>query len=179
MAESQSTKPTFAERFWARVHRAEGDVCWLWTGARYPKGYGKVALPRANGSPQVLDGAHRVAWLLTHGPVPAGLWVLHRCDNPPCCRPGHLFLGTHADNMRDMHEKGRGGTLGMRPSSARFTDAEVASIRARAQAGESHRSIARSLNADRRQIDRIVSGELYEACGRRPAPGLEGGASSA
>jgi hypothetical protein len=51
--------------------------------------------------------SHRAAWKLTHGPIPDGLQVLHRCDNPPCCNPAHLFLGTQQDNIADMHKKGR------------------------------------------------------------------------
>lgn len=119
MADRESTKATFVERFWSRVARADGDLCWLWTAARFSSGYGRVALPRANGSPQTLEGAHRMAWILTNGPIPANLWVLHRCDNPPCCRPEHLFLGTHTDNMRDMTQKGR--HLGRLRSIVRFS----------------------------------------------------------
>lgn len=76
--------------------------CWLWTGSVDKDGYGRV---RFGGRREL---AHRVAWTLEHGPIPDGMEVRHLvCDNPPCCRPEHLALGTHSDNMRDAAAKGR------------------------------------------------------------------------
>ncbi len=89
------------ERFWTKV--AKGDNCWLWMQGK-SAGYGRFNLWRGP-SHSVL--AHRYAWELTYGPIPDDLPVLHRCDNPPCVRPDHLFLGTQADNLRDMHTKNR------------------------------------------------------------------------
>jgi len=159
MADSKSIKPSFYERFWSRVARADGDACWEWAAARFTAGYGKVALPRS----RKLEGAHRIAWLLTYGPIPNDLWVLHRCDNPPCCRPDHLFLGTCKNNSDDMIAKGRHPRVGVSvPSVNRKLSADrILEIRARAVAGESHRAIALALNINRRTIDRIVSGALY------------------
>lgn len=95
------SKP-LAERFWEKVRKSDG--CWEWTGSRNAAGYGKLS-EGAAGSPRLR--AHRVSWELANGPVPAGLWVLHRCDNPPCVRPDHLWLGTRLDNMQDCARKGR------------------------------------------------------------------------
>ena len=89
-----------AERFWAKVERGEG--CWLFTGYRASHGYGSH---RYQGKAY---RAHRLAYLLTYGTLPSDLNVCHHCDNPGCVRPDHLFLGTQADNMRDMIAKGRG-----------------------------------------------------------------------
>lgn len=89
-----------AEHFWAGVKIGAPDDCWLWTRSRDKDGYGQVNHGRA----------HRATWALTFGAIPASLCVLHRCDNPPCCNPAHLFLGTTADNMADKKAKQRQAT---------------------------------------------------------------------
>jgi len=89
-------------RFWAKVEKTEG--CWLWRGAAR-RGYGAFSPQHGTTRP-----AHRVAWELANSaPIPDGLCVLHRCDNPPCVRPDHLFLGTKKDNAQDAIRKGRRG----------------------------------------------------------------------
>jgi hypothetical protein len=94
--------PSRKEQFWALVDRSGGpDACHPWTGGRSPKGYGVF---------RIYDRAqrtHRIAWRLTCGPIPPGISVLHRCDNPPCCNPDHLWLGTNGDNNIDRTQKGR------------------------------------------------------------------------
>lgn len=99
------------ERFLARAkwndypHPKLGTPCLVWQqpGRRYQGTHGQYAL---DGRPM---GAHRASWLIHRGEIPGGLWVLHRCDNPPCVNPDHLFLGTCKDNVRDMINKGRKG----------------------------------------------------------------------
>lgn len=119
-----------AERFWPRVNRRGADECWPWQGARRAKSYGEVYAPAVAGARQRYQ-AHRVAWVLTNGPIPDGMLVCHHCDNPPCCNPAHLFLGEHADNMRDKCAKGRGGyNRGERSGKAKLTREQVAAIRA-------------------------------------------------
>lgn len=90
-------------RFWARILKSSG--CWVWQGCRQYPGYGRMGLPGKK-----VEYAHRVSWTLHYGEIPVGLRVLHKCDNPPCARPDHLFLGTQADNLADMAAKCRGGT---------------------------------------------------------------------
>lgn len=118
-----------------KVDRSAGpDACWPWTGSqsslgyRERKGYGSF---RMNG---IAFRAHRVAWELANGqPVPAGLFVCHHCDNPPCCNPAHLFVGNAFDNMRDMARKGRWRSRSSRGHLnplARLTEADIPLIRA-------------------------------------------------
>lgn len=96
-----TTPVALATRFWDRLDKT-GD-CWLWMGYCNGDGYGVVSTAAG-----YLALTHRAAWALTNGPIPEGMRILHRCDNPPCCNPAHLFLGTQIDNIRDRDAKGRG-----------------------------------------------------------------------
>lgn len=99
---------TLEERFWPKVDRSAGpNGCWPWMASRV-KGYGHFGVGSRTDQTNKLVIAHRLAWILTHGPVPDGICVCHTCDNPPCCNPAHLWLGTHADNAADREAKGRG-----------------------------------------------------------------------
>ena len=104
-------------RFWEKVDKSAGpNSCWPFMGTRVPKGgYGRVRF----GS---LMAAHRLAWILTHGDICSSeIDVCHSCDNPPCCNPAHLWIGTATDNMKDMRMKGRG--------TPRLTEQQVREIR--------------------------------------------------
>lgn len=99
----QFIHPPLVERFAANVQAGSEFECWPWTGKTIIKGYGRL---RGADGDKVL--AHRLAFELASGtPIPDGLCVLHHCDNPPCCNPSHLFLGTMKDNTLDASAKGR------------------------------------------------------------------------
>ena len=95
-------------RFWEKVMKSSG--CWIWKGAHNQEGYGSIGIGSRTDGTRRLIKAHRMCWYLTYGVIPVGMCVLHRCDNPTCVNPDHLFLGTHADNMRDKKIKGRAKT---------------------------------------------------------------------
>ena len=100
-AGSRLTVEERAARFWSRIRKGVPDDCWEWTAGKFSRGYG-VAW---NG--KVATQASRIVWELTRGKIPSGMQVCHKCDNPGCCNPDHLFLGTMADNMQDKIRKNR------------------------------------------------------------------------
>lgn len=96
-----SRKSEVSDRFWKLVKKSGQNECWPFVGHTREWGYGWF-----NG-PTGPTNAHRVAYMLSKGPIPPGLFVCHSCDNPPCCNPSHLWVGTVGDNTRDMIKKGR------------------------------------------------------------------------
>lgn len=154
--------------FWAKVDKSGGpDACWPWTGARWTiRPYGHL---ERNGHK---IKAHRYSWELTHGPIPTGLQVCHLCDNPPCCNPTHLFLGTQQDNMDDMVSKGRhkNGSRthpeamlrGERHPRAILTASQVAEIRARYIPFEVTQSrLAREYGVSQGAISFVIRGTTW------------------
>lgn len=92
------------ERFWARVKKSDG--CWEWTGGVDTPGYGMLRIPGPRTSHKKVR-ASRYSWELHNGPIPEGMCILHKCDNPACVNPDHLWIGTQSENMLDMHSKKR------------------------------------------------------------------------
>lgn len=107
-------------RMWAKVDKNGPNGCWVYKGARDRRGYGRPG--RLTGGKNGRFYAHRRAYEIYIGPIPAGMLILHRCDNPPCCNPDHLFLGTDADNTADKIRKGRSGCDGERNVHAKLTE---------------------------------------------------------
>lgn len=139
-------------RFWAKVNR-DGD-CWIWTAHVFGSlGYGSFHMGARAARPLY---AHRVSWELTRGPIPAGLCVLHRCDNPKCVKPSHLFLGTQADNMKDAARKGRLHVR--RPKRQVVSDAQVAEMIALRQAGLKLVAIAARYNVSKSFVSFVARG---------------------
>lgn len=112
-----------AERLWSRVDRRTDDECWPWLGAPDKNGYGRIKDEHKRSK-----RAHRVAYELEFGSVPSRSMVCHSCDNPPCCNPAHLFLGSATDNNRDRASKGR-SCNGERHHRAKLNASQVREIR--------------------------------------------------
>lgn len=151
--------------FWDNAEKADG--CWLWSGSTQTFGYGKY------------DGrlVHRVVWELTNGQIPDGLCVLHKCDNPPCVNPDHLFLGTKKDNTADMTAKGRDkgrwvkGQANKCPAAAKargekhwmakLSEADIVSIRSIRASGYTHRQMGKMYGVSHSMIGYILRGHNW------------------
>jgi hypothetical protein len=136
----EQQRASLERRFWICVRRNGKNGCWRWVGFIDRDGYGVLGAPaRKNKNLR----AHRVAWLLHNGPVPPGLWVLHHCDNPPCCNPKHLWVGTPRENALDMIRKNRhGAPKGAKHYAAKLTAAGVRDARKRFKQGETLTALA-------------------------------------
>lgn len=149
-----------ADRFYDKVFPEPNSGCHLWTASVNRLGYGTITVNRK------LRRAHRVAWELAHGPIPAGKMVLHRCDVRGCVNPSHLFLGTQTDNMRDMARKGRGRSIpqpGERNPMAKLDKFTVSNIRLAASWGTfSQAFLARAAGVSPMTVSRIVNNETWK-----------------
>lgn len=156
-------------RFWRHVERGVNlDDCWLWNGPTWNTGYGMVYVQRTR--PRIRMRAHRVSWEIANGPIPDGLCVCHACDNPPCCNPRHLWLGTKSENTRDMFTKGRqarGERSGPRKHRERMprgenhwqsklTDDLVRQIRREYAAGLTQKELAARCGVNQTTIGNVV-----------------------
>lgn len=144
MADPKEVDVSNASEFWRRVEKT--DACWLWIGSRRRDGYGRH---RVNGTPRRIR-AHRLSWEMHFGAIPSGMSVLHHCDNPPCVRPDHLFLGTDTDNTADKVRKGR--------ANSALTIEQVREVRLRLSDGTSQAVLARQYGVSRSVIWDIAHG---------------------
>lgn len=141
------------------AHCPELGPCLEWVGARKGNGYGAIALGGRDGG---VGYVHRVAYELSVGPIPEGMEVCHRCDNRVCVRPGHLFLGDHAANARDMSEKGR-STLGERHGMVALTENQVIEMRRLWESGSvSQLELAAQFNTTKVNVSQIVRGDRWK-----------------
>jgi len=155
------TMKSVKERFWEKVQIGGSNECWPWRGSLNPKDYGRFLL---DGKIQL---AHRVAWILVNSLIPEGMCILHHCDNPPCCNVSHLFMGTKADNARDMYAKGRdtyttNRNRGEQCSQAKLTDVEVLEIRRLwAETSKTQGEIGKMFGVSIHTISAIICGKIW------------------
>jgi len=139
------------KRFFTKVRKTKG--CWYWTAGKFADGYGAFGLDNKT------QRAHRVSWIIYNGRIPKGLCVLHRCDNPSCVNPKHLWLGTNSDNMHDRDRKKRNGnTRGENSGTARLIQKQVVTIRKLYSTKNIfQRELAKRFNVSRPHISDIVN----------------------
>jgi hypothetical protein len=140
-----------ANRFHAKYERRGDHECWFWTSNKQLNGYGTMSV---GGKPRK---AHRIAYELAYGPIPAGASICHRCDQPDCVNPAHLFAGDHTVNMRDAASKRRLSVP--RPNAQRVSDADCAAIVALAKAGKRLRDIAADYGVSHGYVSLLISGK--------------------
>ena len=145
----------FVARFWSKVDKNGPNGCWLWTSVRSRHGYGTWLRTFRGEKRTFTHLAHRLAYELTHGEFDKKLCVCHRCDNPPCVNPAHLFLGTQTENMRDAARKGR-----CNPGPTKLTEEHVKSILAQyAQGGISQRELAEAFGVTQQYVCKLLNGQ--------------------
>jgi hypothetical protein len=144
------------QRFWRFVdipcETCHSGSCWTWLGQRV-NGYGQFRVR----SPRAMVTASRYAWSVTHGEIPVGMFVCHRCDNPPCVRPSHLFLGDNKANMQDAVRKYR-MHFGERSGLSRLTEPTVRAIMA--EPGPV-KAVAAKFGVHRMTVERIRTGRTW------------------
>lgn len=150
------------ERFWKYTRVSSQDECWLWVGRLVkPHGYGALRIGNKD------YRSHRVSWEIHHGPIPKTMYVCHHCDTPACVNPHHLFLGSPADNSRDMARKGRQMTtpprlLGSKHPQSKLTEHQVIEMRGLYQAGGvTCRELGQRYGISESGAARIIKGESW------------------
>ena len=151
-----------SDRFWKNVNKSDmgnPENCWRWVGGYWHEyGYGQISVLGKT------FGAHRVSWMIHFGEIPQGMSVLHKCDNPPCVNPSHLFLGTTVDNMHDRKEKGRyelNKAVGECAGRHKLSEGDVLGIVGDYQDGERVFVLSKKYSISRQCIEHILDGDSW------------------
>jgi hypothetical protein len=148
MPRSSSMNKNLRERFYEKFLVRPKTRCWIWIGSRNKRNYGQMSTRRGCSPVH----ASRVSWGLHYGEIPRGMFVLHRCDNPPCVNPEHLFVGNQKENVADMLRKRR-GLVGQKNGQAKLNVDEVLAIRE--MSGKSQQQIAQQFGINQQQVSKI------------------------
>lgn len=138
--------------------------CWSWLGAKTAQGYGRLSL---GGRGAKIERAHRVSWMLHNGPIPDGMFVCHKCDNPECARPDHLFLGDNAANVRDSVSKSRHraavkpesyeANTGRPRGTSKYTQWQCERVAKMLRLGWAHRAIEARLGVPKSMVPHLAA----------------------
>jgi len=145
----------YVTHFWSCLDTSDPDSCWEWPGTRAVAGYG---VKRMN---YKLYLTHRLAYEYKNGPIPKGMYVCHKCDNPPCCNPSHLFLGWPQDNLRDAQQKGR-MPKGEAHKKSKLKDNDITQIKALANSNASRAELANRFGVSRGTIVDVLYGRTWK-----------------
>lgn len=144
-------------KFWDKVAIGNIEDCWEWKNGKDKDGYGKVCINYKH------TRSHRVAYTLTYGKIEGGLWVLHKCDNPPCCNPRHLFLGTPKDNAVDRALKGHNKEQeGKKNKMSKLEDTKIVEIRKLVKNGLSTYKVGKMFGVSQQTISSICCYKLWK-----------------
>lgn len=140
----------YAERFWQKVDVGEPDECWptKYRGAKKRGGHAMMGVVTIKGK-YIKIMTHRLAWMFTNGVIPQGLLVLHKCGNPKCCNPAHLYLGTHSDNAFDAVRHGTHPSLKLTPK-------DIHKIKALREEGHTQQTIADIVGCSQVRVSQVL-----------------------
>lgn len=146
------------DRFFSNIKKEEGGIgCWVWTGLASKQGYGRMTIKKR----QKL--AHRYSWEIHIGEIPDEMFVCHRCDNPTCVNPDHLFVGSRADNVKDMHEKNRNrDDRGSKHPMAKLNEDKVIQIRKKINNGDRQIDLAKEYDVHPMTISNIKNRKKWK-----------------
>lgn len=170
---AQRVQSQIADEFWRRKFMAvvllrtltNDSGCWIWQRGKDSNGYGLYGCSKFTGNYNPIR-AHVVSWIAFRGMIPNGLEVCHACDNPSCCNPSHLWLGTHADNLRDAMKKGRCATA--HPKGRKLNPETIIEIHRLHSEGFGYKRLAKIFSYDPRALARIVKNRIYKDVATRP-----------
>ena len=149
------SKP-IADRFWEKVKRGPG--CWEWQASKASWGYGQIGRGRKGAG---VYRTHRLSWEINNGPIPEGMCVLHKCDNPPCVRPDHSFLGTLSDNTNDAARKGRMPRGESHPNTI-LTEVKINEIKEFIKSGLTQRVVADKYGISSSTVSNVIRGKTWK-----------------
>lgn len=162
--QGKDPRVTCKDRFFSKLNKGSENECWEWRGSRNKAGYGVFNAKLNNTGSSKSCLAHRYSYQISTGIDPTGKLVMHKCDNPPCCNPSHLTLGTHQDNATDKMMKGRGvcGPSGEKHYKAKLTRSIIDEARRLLDNGESYSKLGKRFGVSGSTINKAILGKTWK-----------------